>query len=840
MKRHSLVLICLALLVAAPLRAQVSPPLLKVEAGGTGANNAATARTNLGAAAAGSNSDITSLNGLTTALPTSEGGTGSTGGVSPTGSLTTTPEAVINIADFGGCSGSPVSDTANINAAFAAARNSPAYAANQPVRVVGGYAANGVICTVTQINATGFTRFGAGARLIVDDLSLSCSGAGNICLDALGSLNIQFNRVTIVGQAASPPMIGLQEGNTAPATVACCIHTHYGLEITGSFTFAGLYSAASESTTYYSPIIRNNGASVGSIGSLGAVSGGAGYVNGTYNGVSLTGSANGQGAVANIVVSGGAVASVTLTNQGRQYALGDVLTASAASLGGAGSGFSVPVANVAQFAMVLDGQNHWGVSSSFQSVNWPADTYYTFTENNIIGGSLRYYGGAYKGAPLWLGSVEGLRTVHLYIAQQAVGPCVALFDNNATYTLHNVGENLEIECEAFAATYDVQLTGSNPTPNVSGLRVVDPLSTVSTGILGVDIGITAVTAHDAHVSVAHTTGNPPLFGLGAAGLWNFDGSASLPFAWEFNAPNSSQVAGTSNGTPMSGAGPLDFLNATGGASGAYSCARRLTFSYNGPLCNIRRASDSAAVDFYPDSSGIIDRSALSSFCAGTSCFIAIEYDQSGNANHARNATAATQPALTLEGAAMNYAACGVWGNGSNVSLTVNQNLASNGLFASGGFASAVSNKTATITGAMRLLSKAGGGTGWEVSGAFSAGFGYPQFTQYASTTNGAWVSSSLMPSAGGHIFDVAYNSASLANTPGLGIDGSPLGFQSAAQPAGSISDTNNLVIGNSAAGNLGWPGDICEVVLARQSLSATQIDAIRRNQAVFYGLSGVF
>ena len=96
-----------------------------------------------------------------------------------------------------------------------------------------------------------------------------------------------------------------------------------------------------------------------------------------------------------------------------------------------------------------------------------------------------------------------------------------------------------------------------------------------------------------------------------------------------------------------------------------------------------------------------------------------------------------------------------------------------------------------------------------------------------------------MPSAGGHIFDVAYSYASLANVPALGIDGAPRSYQSATQPAGSISDLNNLTIGNTAAGGFGWPGDICEVVIARQTLSAAQIDAIRRNQAVFYGISGV-
>lgn len=51
---------------------------LKVTKGGTGAGTAANARTNLGAAKSGANSDITSLTGLTTALSVAQGGTGAT------------------------------------------------------------------------------------------------------------------------------------------------------------------------------------------------------------------------------------------------------------------------------------------------------------------------------------------------------------------------------------------------------------------------------------------------------------------------------------------------------------------------------------------------------------------------------------------------------------------------------------------------------------------------------------------------------------------------------------------------------------------------------------------
>lgn len=73
--------------------------------------------------------------------------------------------------------------------------------------------------------------------------------------------------------------------------------------------------------------------------------GGSGYSNGVYFNVPLTGG-NGNSATANIVVSGGAVTSVTLSNPGCFYAVGDSLGASNTNLGGTGSGFSIPVLEV--------------------------------------------------------------------------------------------------------------------------------------------------------------------------------------------------------------------------------------------------------------------------------------------------------------------------------------------------------------------------------------------------------------------------------------------------------------------------------------------------------------
>lgn len=84
----------------------------------------------------------------------------------------------------------------------------------------------------------------------------------------------------------------------------------------------------------------------GMIGLLGAITGGSGYVNGTYGGVAFTGG-SGSGATATIVVSGGAVTAVTILQPGIQYKAGDTISATAASIGGAGSGFSVPVSSTA-------------------------------------------------------------------------------------------------------------------------------------------------------------------------------------------------------------------------------------------------------------------------------------------------------------------------------------------------------------------------------------------------------------------------------------------------------------------------------------------------------------
>jgi hypothetical protein len=84
----------------------------------------------------------------------------------------------------------------------------------------------------------------------------------------------------------------------------------------------------------------------GVITTFGTVTGGSGYTNGTYYNVGLTGG-SGAYAHATIVVASGAVTSVTLNNGGSLYAVGDILTTANTNIGGSGTGFSIPVTNVA-------------------------------------------------------------------------------------------------------------------------------------------------------------------------------------------------------------------------------------------------------------------------------------------------------------------------------------------------------------------------------------------------------------------------------------------------------------------------------------------------------------
>jgi len=102
----------------------------------------------------------------------------------------------------------------------------------------------------------------------------------------------------------------------------------------------------------------------GGVVSVTITAGGTFYTNGTYTSVALTGG-TGSGALATIVVSGSAVASVTITTAGSGYLTNDILSASSASIGGTGSGLSITVTANTSFAQ--NANNLWQFDIGYDS-----------------------------------------------------------------------------------------------------------------------------------------------------------------------------------------------------------------------------------------------------------------------------------------------------------------------------------------------------------------------------------------------------------------------------------------------------------------------------------------
>lgn len=127
--------------------------------------------------------------------------------------------------------------------------------------------------------------------------------------------------------------------------------------------------------------------SAGTIATLGTVTGGSLYVNGTYVSVPLTGG-SGTGAVATIVVSGGAVTTVTITTPGTGYVPSDILSASNADLGGTGSGFSVPVATITGYLLTVNESIMLSLAATATAPVWQlfsfANSQTTFTADHTL------------------------------------------------------------------------------------------------------------------------------------------------------------------------------------------------------------------------------------------------------------------------------------------------------------------------------------------------------------------------------------------------------------------------------------------------------------------------
>lgn len=164
--------------------------------------------------------------------------------------------------------------------------------------------------------------------------------------------------ITVVGAtSANTPISPLTVGDWTPPTMDLVgvnmVVTHPGFD--GVDNFFGWFDTSNAATPVWH---AGNLLGAGSIEALGAITGGALYVAGTYDNVPLTGG-TGTGATARITVVAGEVNSVVLESFGAGYAVSDSLSASNTNIGGAGSGFAVSVAAVATGEIALTTVPTW-------------------------------------------------------------------------------------------------------------------------------------------------------------------------------------------------------------------------------------------------------------------------------------------------------------------------------------------------------------------------------------------------------------------------------------------------------------------------------------------------
>lgn len=200
---------------------------------------------------------------------------------------------------------------------------------------------------------------------------------------------------------------------------------------------------------------RYDGGVQGGVTSTKTLVGGAGYVNNTYTNVPLTGG-TGTLAQATIIVAGTAVTSVTITQLGSGYLVGDVLSASNANLGGAGAGFTVTVETVSGWSVTtitgsglnpinlitvtVHQQRCWYIEVNSMNVWYSATSAFQGTLTKLPLGQLFKLGGSLMQMATWtIDNVAGINDYAAFITTEGEVAVYQGYDPSATATWSLVG-----------------------------------------------------------------------------------------------------------------------------------------------------------------------------------------------------------------------------------------------------------------------------------------------------------------------------------------------------------------------------------------------------------------
>ncbi len=242
----------------------------------------------------------------------------------------------------------------------------------------------------------------------------------------------------------------------------------------------------------------------GVVRTLGTITPGSGYTAGTYTLVPLTGG-TGTGLTATIIVeASGIVGSVALSAGfgGVGYTIGDVLSADAANLGGAGSGFSIPVATTQYLAVPVTGGTGTGAIANVGITAGGVVNFFALTNegqnysvSDVLSASVANLGGIGSGFSIPVNAVgqnPSAATSVFNTVNNVSGICVSLVkcyinqfqitdsvDNLSANSMYHNWWNSTIVGGAlgtgrFVNEMDVAVTGTTTTPTNPQFTVFRP------------------------------------------------------------------------------------------------------------------------------------------------------------------------------------------------------------------------------------------------------------------------------------------------------------------------------------------------------------------------------
>jgi len=232
---------------------------------------------------------------------------------------------------------------------------------------------------------------------------------------------------------------------------------------------------------------------------------------------------------------------------------------------------------------------------------------------------------------------------------------------------------------------------------------------------------------------------------------------------------------------------------------AYEPARRTLTAYTGNLLRLRRASDDAESDFGYVANGDLDVVAIAAWLGGANGYVKTVYDQTTNADHVTQTTAAQQP-LFVESAYSGHA--GMYFDSSKLT----------GAFTNGGALSQPFNVFAVIQIDVGLLADGGNHyitDGDDVTNRMIVGKASGVSNPW--TINAGTILSSGVPNTDWHIFSARFDGASSQ----FWIDGISVITGNA-----GAHNADGIAIGASYFGVVApWKGYIASVVICDPALA---------------------